>query len=451
MILKLLKELDFIIAFKFRYLKLLREYYFIKKNLYRSPETNIAIVKDRLFKILNYSIQNIPYYQKVAKNRNICPTQENVFDEIKKFPILTKSLIRNNWNDLYADIKKKNYILNTSGGTTGEPIKFIQGYNFLIKRLSANLVFNQIAYYNKGDKLIKLWGSIKDLGKNKNNNLITNFINKYIRRVYELNAFKMSDNLMKKYVREINRIRPKTILTYVQSIEQIAKFIDRNNLFIYSPKSIIVSAGVLKAEVKSDIEKIFRCKVFNRYGSREVGLIASSCRKSDKLHINQYHKFVEILDDDGIRVSENQRGNIIITDLTNYKMPLIRYKIGDRGSLNLSECSCGIGLLRLNNVYGRTVDLFKTSKGNIIDGEYFTHLFYFRRNIKKFQIIQEEIKDLKIKIVTLNKKKLSERIELEIKEKIYSVMGNDIRITFNYVKEIEPSKSGKFRYTISKV
>ena len=132
-------------------------------------------------------------------------------------------------------------------------------------------------------------------------------------------------------------------------------------------------------------------------------------------------------------------------------MPLIRYKIGDIGSLNLSKCPCNRGLIRLNNVHGRIVDVFKNEYGDIIDGEYFTHLFYLLENIKQFQVIQETINQINVNLVTYENNKITKKTEHDIIEKIKLVMGKNCNLTFNYLKEIETPSSGKFRYTISKI
>ena len=145
-----------------------------------------------------------------------------------------------------------------------------------------------------------------------------------------------------------------------------------------------------------------------RYASREVSVIGSSCEKIHKIHINMYHKFVEIVDTYGNSLNEHKKGSIIITDLINYTMPLIRYNIGDVGSIDYSQCSCGRGLIRFDNVFGRVVDIFKNEKGELIDGEYFTHLFYFKENVKKFQVVQEKTNEIYIYLVTIDNNELKQ-------------------------------------------
>ncbi|MFX1388568.1 MAG: phenylacetate--CoA ligase family protein [Promethearchaeota archaeon] len=436
--------------FRLLYFKFLREYFYIKRNIYKSIQYNISIQKERLYRILNHAVQNVPYYQKIAHERNIELNKDNIFEDLKQFPILTKSLLRKNWKLLHIKLKNIDYTINTSGGTTGEPVKFIQSRKYNILNFCSKIIFNEIGDYYPGDKLVKLWGNEKDILEMTEGKFIA-FVNKYFRNIIFLNSFKMSDKDIFRYINEINLKRPKVILAYVQSIYEVAKFIEYNKIYIHKLRSIITSAGVLTVEVRQFIEKIFNTNVYNRYGSREVSVIGSSCNEDSKIHIDMYKKYIEVLDENNTPVKEHKIGNIIITDLINYTMPLIRYQIGDRGSLDFSQCRCGRGLIRLDNIIGRVVDIFVNEKGERIDGEYFTHLFYFRDNLKKFQVIQENINLIRIKLVTINKLKLNESTVEDITKKIKIVMGQNCNVTFNYFNDIDASSSGKYRYTISKI
>lgn len=447
----LLYKIGYLAFLRFKFWELWKEYNFIKINQYNSIKQNLSLQKRRLFELLNFAINNIPYYQKIAKERNIKISEKKVFKDIKQFPILTKDIIRNNWESLHLNLSnKKRYILATSGGTTGEPIIILQDLNFRIKNEAAQLVFDEIGGYYMGDKLLMLWGNENDIIK-ETRDVFHHFILKYIKNTYFQNSFKMSDEIIHRYLQENKAIKPKVMLAYVQSAYEVAKYIERKNLKIQNFNSIITSAGVLTKKVKEYLEKIFKCKVFNRYATREIGKLATSCEESDKLHINMYQQFVEILDQNDREVEEHKKGKIIITNLIGFAMPLIRYEIGDMGSIDLSQCPCGRGLIRLDMVYGRIVDIFKNEKGELIDGEYFTHLFYFLENIKKFQIIQEKLDFININIVTIDNNKLNNSIEEDLCKKIKIVMGTNCQIKFNYVYDIDPHSSGKFRYTISKV
>lgn len=437
-----------ILYHKIKYFDLYKEYRLIKKNLYNSIVYNRAVQRKRLFELVDFAIANVPYYKRIAKERNITISRKNIFEEIKKFPILTKELIRKNFNNLHPDLSKVSYIIQTSGGTTGEPVKLIQDMNYVIKNIAFHIVSNEIGGHNLGEKLNMLWGDEKEIIKQTKGRL-KQIINKFITNIHFQNAFRMSDDIMKRYINELYIVKPKVIFAYTQSIYELAKYINRENLKPPPISSIIATAGVVTDEIKEYIQNTFKCLVYNRYGSREVSVVATSCEESDKLHINVYQQYIEIVDSKGNCLKEHERGDIIVTNLINYGMPLIRYKIGDRGAMDSSKCSCGRGLVRLENVYGRTVDIFRNKNGELIDGEYFTHLFYFRKNIQQFQVIQEKIDKIKINLVTLNKQQLDTEVEEEFTDKIRKAMGEECNVNFNYVSKIEPSPSGKIRYTIS--
>lgn len=440
----------FSIYHPFKYPQFLKEYYFIKKWQFKSLEDNLSIQKERLYRIIDFATKNVPFYRKICEQKSMIISKDSIFEDIKKFPILTKDIIRRNWNSLHPDLINKRYIYITSGGTTGEPINLIHDEDFIVKTSAALQSFHEIANYFIGDKIVRLWGDEK-LILNETQNYFNYFKNKYLKSTHLQNAFKMSDEIIKRYINELNLFNPKVIYTYVQSIYEIAKYIIRNNIKIAPINSIITTAGVLNDDMKEFIENVFNCSVYNLYGSREVSLIGISCKNSNKIHINMYQKYVEIVDKNFKTLNEHEKGEIIITNLINYSMPLIRYKIGDMGALNYNQCVCGRGLIRLENVYGRTVDIFKNEKSELIDGEFFTHLFYFLDNVKKFQIVQEKINLININIVTLNKNRLEQSIEEELINKIKKVMGLNCEVIFNYVNDIESSPSGKLRYTISKI
>ncbi|MCK4240969.1 MAG: phenylacetate--CoA ligase family protein, partial [Candidatus Atribacteria bacterium] len=163
--------------------------------------------------------------------------------------------------------------------------------------------------------------------------------------------------------------------------------------------------------------------------------------------------YLEIVDDEGKEVKPGKEGNIVVTLLTNYTMPLIRYKIGDRGILSNKNCKCGHGLPLLEKVVGRITGNFKNKLGEYISGGLFFSLFYFIENIKQFQIIQEEIEFISINFVLIDKTKLKNMKKdfKEINQIIWKAMGNETKIKYNIVDEIKPSPSGKHMYSYSKI
>jgi phenylacetate-CoA ligase len=284
-----------------------------------------------------------------------------------------------------------------------------------------------------------LWGSERDIleGKEKLSIRLRNWL--YNRK--ELNAFRMSEKEMIKFIEIWDHFRPQWIEAYVQPIYEFAKFIKEKELKIYSPKGVLVLAGTLYPQMKKIIQEVFNCPIFNRYGSREVGAISCSNGKSGNLKISFWHNYIEVLNN-----SKNQPGQIIITSLNNYSMPFIRYNIGDIGIK-------GNDWNYLEKIEGRKMSVFKTKKGKLIPGEFFIHFIgvVFNKDfISKFQVIQKDYNLIVIKVIIKDKNGFYSK-KNNIENSIKKVMGKNCKIKWEFVNEIKPTKSGKYLYTISEV
>jgi len=428
-----------------------RFYDFINKAQWKPLGKNIEIQKELLYNIVNYSIQNIPYYKKAFKKCGVSINKNSIFEDIRKLPPLTKDVLRNEYDNLHGWIDEKQVYTNSSGGSTGQPVNFLQDKVFKYKMLLVKKLQKEWAGYTSGEVEIKIWGSERDILKQKEI-----FIKKlwaWLMSSYFLNSFSMNYQIMRCYVKEINKRKPKLILAYVTSIYDLARFIGENKITVFKPKAIMTSAGVLHSHHKKIIEKVFNCQVFNRYGTREVGDIACDCEMHEGLHVSMFTHYVEILDKNLNPCKEGQIGDIYITLLTNYTMPLIRYKIGDRAVFTNKKCSCGRGLSMLKRIIGRESEVLYTKDGRLIQGQFFIHflgVIFNQGTIQKFQVIQRDYDDLEIKIVVKDERSLK-----FFKDKVQRIVkitfGESCNITWNCVKDIKPLKSGKYAYTINKI
>jgi len=442
-----------LIPFYWKYInhsKVLMYYQRLKEFQWNSLEENRHIQGKKLYALIQYASQNIPYYQRVIKERNVTFSKDTIFEDIKKLPLLTKDNIRNHFDGLYK-FRDNTYYRNTTGGSTGEPVVFYQDKEYLDWANATKRLFNEWTGRKLGDPMVKLWGSLSDiLGSGQG---LKGYLRQQVSGITVLNTYRMTEEDMYRHVQKINHIKPRLILAYTNSIEELARFIQEHHLSVYSPSAVMTAAGVLYPEVKEKIEDVFHTPVFNSYGSREASSMACNCEKNEELHLIPAVHYLEIVDDEGIRVKPGTPGNIIVTLLTNYTMPLIRYQIGDRGILSEKACSCGRGFPLLEKVEGRIRCIFRNKQGDLIDGGVFIRLFYFRENIKQFQVIQESPEQITINIVLKNKNqsKIAEKDFLEISESIKKIMKSNITIKYNLVEFINPTSSGKYGYVISKV
>lgn len=441
------------ILFRFfwsRNTNIIKNYDWILAEEFCSKEELKSYQKAHLDKLLLYAYNNCPYYKRILAEAGVINNSGQVcFENFINIHPLTKDIIREQFADLKAsNLEGLKWEKNTSGGSTGEPVAFIQDEDFRDWRWANKLFFFHLAGKEIGDKELKLWGSERDIleGSIGVKSKLENFA--YNRHF--LNSFRMTPGNMNDYISTINQFRPKLIWTYVDSIHELSKYILKNDIRVFSPKSIVTTAGVLTEDVQSLIKESFpKSSVYNQYGSREVGDIACECDKHEGLHIFEHTHYVEILDKELTPVKPGEMGDIYVTLLTNYAMPLIRYKIGDTGVWGEKKCSCGRPFRLLKKVTGRTTDHFYKEDGTIIHGEYFTHCFYHKDWVKRFQVIQEEYGRI-VCYVVLNGERSVEDEETILGD-IKKIMGEDCFVEFKFVEEIKPSKSGKYLYTLSKI
>ena len=210
-------------------------------------------------------------------------------------------------------------------------------------------------------------------------------------------------------------------------------------------QGVITSAETLFPHQRKLLEQAFKAPVFNRYGSREFSSLAMECKAHHGLHLDQIRNYYEFLP-----LSEGL-SEIVVTQLTNNAMPLIRYRTGDMVRLdenleNGSRCSCGSPLRRVGSIEGRTWDLIRGKSGVVITGT-FWRLLRSRPGTVQFQVHQRSFEHIDISLVVDADWKSD--TEDYYRRKIQDQFNEHIAIVFHYPDEIPAVASGKHRFVIS--
>lgn len=427
----------------------------IYSNLKRGSMVDIKTINSRklvlLNDILNHAYLNVPYYKEKLNISELLNNGTLVlrdFEDIKKIPILTKDIIRREKENLYSDDnKKRNSFFNTSGGSTGEPVLFLQD-KFFWENAQANFFLSKyLKNVSPFQSSIYFWGASRDL---KAYDSFKGKMYFYLANSKKFDSSIISSKTILNFVDFINETRPKIIIAYVQSILEAAKYIEKNDINVIKQNVIHTGAGILTDEMRSIIERVFKCPVINHYGSREVGSIASECHKKNGLHIFNDFNFVEILNEQGDECLPDEEGEIYVTTLQNFSMPLIRYKIGDKGiRMKYEPCECGCNYEKIAKVTGRTNQNLINCKGEKVSGEFLTLTFNYTKGVEMFQIIQKSCNSIEIKLkVSEDYDYLNEKI---IRQKMLDLFGNDSIIEFDYSGQMLATPTGKHLYIINKI
>ena len=431
------------------------------------------VQQQKLFALLQHAYKHIPYYSALLKQHGIVDARGNVhLERFQDIPILTKDIIRARFEDLKSDdLERRNWRFNQSGGSTGEPARFIQDARYDDWKTAIKHLFDIWSGCHPGHKKSLLWGAERDLFVGQETLRVR--FSRWVRNHRWLNAFRMTPETMIKYVENLNDFNPDQILAYAESLYDLSRFIKLNNMCVKSPRAVMTSGGMLFPHMRRAIEEIFKVVLYNRYGSREVGDIACECEKHNGFHLVPLTHYVEILNPDGTTTGPGEMGDIVVTLLTNSAMPLIRYKIGDLGIFAQEACSCGRTWPLLKEVCGRSTDSFKRRDGGVVPPEYFAYLMSVLLNknfYKSVQIIQEDYDVVRVKlvlcpqfktstdaVVQLEFKELENKIKFvmhefkELEDKIKFVLGKDCRIVLDVVEDIPVTPTGKHRHILSLV
>jgi phenylacetate-coenzyme A ligase PaaK-like adenylate-forming protein len=403
-----------------------------------------------LSKLLLHCRKSVPYYADLLEEtREDHCNSHDPRQELLRLPVLRKETIRASFEKLQSeDLHRRHWAYNTSGGSTGEPVRLIQDAEYRDRSTAISYFYFWLLGYGVGQPLVRLWGSERDIQEGTRSPKARLF--GWLTNSTWINAFQMSPERMRQSVATLNRLRPRLILAYAQAAYELARFVEREKLPLEPQRAVVTSAGTLHPFMRETIARVFGCKVYNFYGSREVSDIAGEVPGTEGLWVAPWGNYVEILDDREMPVPPGEEGNIVVTSLTNYAMPLLRYWIGDRGTLMPSESSNGAGVQVLKHVSGRNVDVFRTRDETMVDGEYFTHLLYHRPWVWKFQVIQKSYEEVLFRVVRTSLQPPKAELE-DIASKVRLVMGEGCRIDFEFPEELPPHASGKYRYTISEV
>ncbi len=394
----------------------------------------LAFQRERLQQLLQHAYQTTSYYRELLKTDS---------PDISQIPPLEKETIREQLADLCSEsFSSKLRIKNATGGSTGTPLTFYQDRNYWNQRNLSVYYFDRWAGWNFGQAQLIIWGALADF---KDSGNWKQKLNNFWRNQFWLNGFQLTDSEMYNIFQKMEKLKPETILAYPSSLYQFAKFLSGNELKPNcSLKGIITSAEMLHPHYRTLSENVFNTKIYNRYGGREVGLIAMECAEG-RMHINCRDVLLEIDSEQPYK----QPGEILITQLNNYAMPFIRYRIGDIGLLSDEVCPCGNQLPVLKELLGRSTATFRTKNGELIHGGYFTQQFYDIEGVTQFQLIQETIDQCVLKLV--KNQQWTEDTGNYLIQKIKDALGSEVSVSVEFVDEIALPLSGKREFTISKV
>jgi phenylacetate-CoA ligase len=413
-----------------------------KLSSYRLSQIQIQGLK----RLLNQAYSNSPYYGTIFRDIGATPMDIESIEDLRKFPVLTKELIRARMKDILAE----NYPASkrakaATGGSTGQPLVFWRDHKCRDMKQAMHLNFKRWYGYSPGDKQLFLWGASQDYDQNPG--LKARLVRSLATRSWFVNIEDLKEAHLERTIGRIRKLQPDLVLAYPNIIYAFAQRLAARGVSLKLAK-IVCSAEQLFDYQRTFLQDVFKAEIFEKYGSREIGTIASECRAHQGMHYFAPGLILESIDSHG-NPAGAKLGQLLVTDLWNYAMPLIRYQVGDLVQLDYSRCPCGCELPKIARVAGRVVDVIVKPNGEMIAGQALIAVVRESEIDGQAQVIQKERDKFVIRYAM--KRGLPENKIRFIQSSFDRIFGQKIKIDFVRCERLERDKSGKFRYITSEV
>jgi phenylacetate-CoA ligase len=421
-----------------RYLK---EY---ERSQWLTPGQIEEIRLEKLNKLVDHCWKNVPHLCRWWRENGLQPGLLQSVKDLERFPVITKKQIQTNYDDMVAGNWRGRTMSKVTGGSTGDPFQFEYTVESYARRTAVMIRGYRWAGADLGRKALYVWGVAQY--KSRLAEWKDRFYNGIYRRSY-LNCFRMEETRLDEYLAGLEGLRPEMVIGYVTPTLLLAERIKETGRAVPPIRGIITGAEPLYQPQRELLEAAFKAPVFNTYGCREVMMIAGECPRHAGLHVNADHLVVETVDSNG-RQLVGESGDVTLTDLHNYGMPLVRYQNGDRATLSTNGCSCGRGLPLMQSIEGRVLDLIKTPDGRLVPGEFFVYVMLGFPQVRGYQVVQTKADELEIRVLN-GSMVLSPDDRTRMEEVARRSVGQTMNIAIKDVDQILPSPSGKRRIIIA--
>lgn len=414
-----------------------------------SADEQIALQHRWLERLLKYAYTYVPYYRDLFKEIGFHPSDfaadPTCFRDI---PLLSKDIVRQEYDRLITvePERQRNLIRAKTGGTTGEPMWFIQ--DRIYDDYRAAHIFHQMerSGWQLGQPQGWLWGHVL-AGRDSEAASVTTSFKDWLVGRFESNAFHLTPESTEKFAAQLEKHPECVVWSYVSTMYRFAQFVqDRGRPL--KLHAVYTAAEPLYDHHREFIESVFGCRVFNSYSSVEIGHIACECDRHDGLHILTRNCYLEVLRD-GQPVPDGEEGEFVLTNLTNWAFPFIRYRLEDWGKKLTQPCSCGCGQPMLEVVEGRIIDFFKTRDGKRVWGAFAVPMVPTLGKIKQYQIVQKSVDLIVFRMIRagfIDESKFS-----DIEQACRIALGENVQVAFEFVDSLPATPTGKHRYVISEV
>jgi phenylacetate-CoA ligase len=393
-----------------------------------------ALQWTRVRALVAHAHARVPFYRERWSALGFDLDDFRSLDDLGRLPSLEKCDVRDQATRIRAEGAPGRLVERKTSGSTGVPVVIYAEPAARDQWVAARMRALEWWDIEPGDRRVTLI-SRQALGRDR-------WLKQYwIANTLEYSAMDLSDVTLHRLTARLADPGVRAMLGYPSSLAYLARYIESSGLPPPAGLRLVITTGeVLFDDVRALLRRVFRCPVATEYGSSETGHVAGECPYG-RLHIAAENVLVEA----------DAAGELLLTDLTNFAMPLIRYRIGDLGRLG-EPCSCGRGLPVLALEMGRIEDLVVLPDGRRLDAGIFgvvvDELTKLRVPFRQFHVIQHAVNRFEVLIAGGSG---LDGVSGAVARRLVEALGASVTVTVRAVDTIPPERTGKRRKFISHV
>jgi phenylacetate-CoA ligase len=404
-----------------------------RKNINRSRADLDAYRFLLLKRQLLHAYKNVNFYRERYDQEGVNPANLKSIEDLAAYPVINKDIIRSN-NLINQNVLFKNKFKSHTSGSTGQPMWTYYNFSSWIRKKYLVKARARMECGVKSNEKIAAFESASLSHKDNSNILLKNLKSRY--RIFSI--FETSENTIQKLI----NFSPSALYGPPSHFFLLAQYISENNIRLNSIRRIFTSSEYIQETVREYIKKKFDAEVYDVYGSTEFKEVAWECEKHEGYHINEDEVIVEILKD-GKPAAQGIIGNIVITDLRNTVMPLIRYQMNDKGMLMKDKCSCGRTFSTMKPFAGRSSEYVVLPNDEILSPYLFTTSIEKIEGLLQYQIVQVNKNKLRVDIVSNSEYYNS--IAESVKNILKQITKHSMEIEIEKQIKIDVEENGKFK------
>jgi phenylacetate-CoA ligase len=396
----------------------------------------------RLCKLVEHAYRNVPYYQRLFDKAGVKPAQIRRSEDLRLVPPTSKADVHATPGQdfIVRGVDPGKLVVRTSGGSTGEPIRIQR--TWAEERLLNAFRFRALKTLGLRTTDLRVYIGLLRGNQKADHQSVAKAVFKT-----GLMRFEVVDVLLpvEEVVKRLEQLKPQVITGYAGAIAHAAYHINEHGgQPVIRPRLVVSSAEVLTPRMKSQIAEAFRAPVYNIYGANEVNIAAWECPKTGEMHTTDDLAIIEVLRDN-VPVEPGQRGEVIVTNLHSWAMPIIRFRLTDVVTRGSDQCSCGLPFGTIRAVQGRLIDYFPLPDGRLLHPyEFFDKIIRDRAEwAGQYQFIQERPDLIRLRVAA-SRMPTPQRLE-QIRSDAARLLGDGVEFQFDLVPEIKQEPSGKFR------